>query len=187
MRQFPTTILIGIIGMVAIGMFLRLSVKRQKAPSNAMVELREKVFSITPADIGIAPSATHSQVWGVVMEFQQSGVVVSVVGFADGTTSLYLSSGGGVIGGGEHPSIKTATTQWLQVAEQHLSEMTPAAEHPFPKLGRVCFYVLTYKGLLTADVDEEALKQRSHVLFPIFYAGHEVITQLRLMEEKQRK
>jgi hypothetical protein len=46
--------------------------------------------------------------------------VVSLVAVAKGGTSLYFSTGGGVIGGGEHDSVRAANRKLLLFVEQGL-------------------------------------------------------------------
>ena len=45
------------------------------------------------------------------------------------------------------------------------------------------FYVLTDSGILTDNALEDDLGYNRHPLSALFHAGHEVITQLRLMSE----
>ncbi|MHB8971456.1 MAG: hypothetical protein ACYC3X_09105 [Pirellulaceae bacterium] len=42
---------------------------------------------------------------------------------ADGTTSLYLSSGGGIIGAGEHDSVRSPASALLRLTQQYASAM----------------------------------------------------------------
>jgi len=49
-------------------------------------------------------------------------------------------------------------------------------------VGRVC---LTFAGGLTGEAEEQALGENRHRLSPLFYAGHEVITQLRLIDKER--
>jgi len=63
-------------------------------------DMRNLVFSLSPERIGLAKD-TEEPI-AILMETGYPEAVASLVCIADGTTSLYLSSGGGVIGAGEH-------------------------------------------------------------------------------------
>ena len=77
-------------------------------------------------------SAGFSGIVGALMETGYQGAVASVVMLADGTTSLYLSSGGGVIGAGQHKPVALATAAFLKAVDQarnHISSSIAPA-HP---------------------------------------------------------
>lgn len=70
-----------------------------KDPASLMRGLRDMALSTPAAKLGFKPTANFPRVFGVVMDWAVGDETVSIVGFADGTASLYASSGGGVIGG----------------------------------------------------------------------------------------
>lgn len=126
-------------------------------------------------------------VWGVLMETGYPEAAVTLVALGDGTASLYFSSGGGVIGGGPHPSIDAAARRLVGLAGSHLSKMSRTSEFPLPASGEVTFYVLTTNGVLQADAREETLGAGDHPLSELFFAGHHVITGLREVTEKRKR
>jgi hypothetical protein len=109
----------------------------------------------------------------------------TIVGFADGNASLYLSGGGGIIGGVGHEPVRRAATAMAKVADQYIGQTKAANSTPLPVAGDVTFYVLTTNGIRSATAHEEDLGEQRHVLSPLFYAGQELITQLRLVSEKK--
>ena len=117
------------------------------------------------------------------MDMIRSGAVVTLVGLADNTTSLYISNGGGVIGNGQHESVAKATFSWLSTADRHLAELTSRASFPLPADGEVEFSVLTKAGWLGGSANEDDLKRQTHPLAPLWNAGQDVITQVRLVRE----
>jgi hypothetical protein len=54
---------------------------------------------------------------------------------------------------------------------------------PIPEPAHTIFYVLTDSGILTGGALENDLGFGRHPLSPLFHAGHEVITQLRLVSD----
>jgi len=148
-------------------------------------KLRDKALSVTAADLKLEAIEARPHVWGVIMELGYPEVVATLAVFADGTSSLYISTGGGVIGAGEHKPVREEAEKLLSVTETHVANFERADETPYPKPGRVRFYVRTFRTTLTADADEKLLGNRLHKLTPVFHAGQAVITQMRLISERR--
>ena len=146
--------------------------------------LRAKLLRAKPADFGLAATPELPRVWGAMMEMRIGAADVSLVVVAEGSTSLYFSTGGGVIGGGEHESVRAANRKLLGVIEK-LFPAFVAREVPVPVLiGAVSFAVFTYDGLRAARDTEERLRDKKSPLWPAYYIGQEIITALRLATEK---
>jgi hypothetical protein len=92
-----------------------------------------------------------------------------------------------VIGGGPHEAIAAAARLVVSLSKSHLSSMPATSEYPLPSAGQVRFYVLTTKGVLTAEVPEGILGTGKYPLSLLFYAAHEVITGLREIGEAGRQ
>lgn len=149
--------------------------------------LRETLLAARPADLGLAPTAELPHVWAALMEMRMGTVVVSLAAVCDGTTSLYFSNGGGVIGGGEHESVRAGNRKLLAFIENGLDLFVPI-ERPLEAMdGAVSFAVLTYEGMRGARDEEKKVKDRRSPLWPAFYLGQDVITALRLATEKPER
>jgi len=153
-------------------------------PVDVVKNLRTRVLSLSPTDLGISPSQQLPNVWGILMEMGYPETLAGLVVLADGTTSLYLGYGGGFMGGGEYESVRTASARFLSVADRYHTELQTTHTFPYPDVGRVRFYVLTFSGILFADADEKELAQKAHWLAELFHAGHGVLTELRLIEQE---
>ena len=153
--------------------------KPKSDPAGAVRGLRQQALTVDAAQLGVAPTATRAHVWGVLMETGYPEAVATLVALADGTTSLYFSNGGGVIGAGEHSAVRAASETLLSTAEEHLGELAPAVGTPLPEVGRVRFYVRTFKGTVGAEAKEEDLGEGRHILSPLFHTAHSVITAVR--------
>lgn len=147
--------------------------------------LRDKALSVTAAELSLAPTAAHLNVWGVLMELGYPQAVATLAVFADGTSSLYISTGGGVIGAGEHTPVRDVAEKFLFAAQGLVATFERVGETPFPASGRVRFYIRTFDGTLTAEAGEPDLRSNHHQLGPLFQAGHAVITQMRLISERR--
>lgn len=121
------------------------------------------------------------------MEIGYPEGLMTLVVLADGTTSLYFGHGGGIIGGGEHASVRKASKELLHNVGLYFGVLSPTKSFPYPNVGRVKFYILTFTSTLTADVNEDELGNGKHNLSNLFYASHAVIAELRHIDEKQPK
>jgi hypothetical protein len=148
-------------------------------------ELRDKALKVTAEELSLAPTAAHLNVWGVLMELGYPQATATLAVFADGTSSLYISTGGGVIGAGEHKPVRDESEKFLFAAQGLLQHFEPAVETPYPEPKRVRFYIRTFETTLTAEADEQELGRNLHELGPLFRAGHAVITQMRLISERR--
>ncbi len=149
-------------------------------PAKMTTLLRAGVLALGPADIGLTAANTPS-VWGVMMEFGDAEVVVSLVALLDGSVSIYLSNGAGVIGCGLHPDVRTAAAKMLRLAEPAMAFCAPAAEQPLPVEQRVCFYLLTQRGILGCDASRADLDEGAVALAELYYAGHGIIGMVELL------
>ena len=146
------------------------------------IELRKQALEMSPASIVGAVASDNIRPWGILMETgYPQGVVATLVSFATGDASLYLSTGGGVIGGIAQESIGNAAKRFVSMAQHHTDRMETATSFPLPDPGKVRFYVLTHEGVLTAETDGQELGRGKSDLSPLFYAGQDVITELRIL------
>ena len=107
--------------------------------------IRNKLLSLDPQAVDIIATPEHPHVWGVMMEFIVAGSVVTLAGLVDGTTSLYFSSGGGILGSGNHPKVGTAARELVRKAESALECFQPVREYPFPDEGFIRFYASDFQ------------------------------------------
>lgn len=153
-------------------------------PAEMSGDLRAMVFRLSAKDIGITQDTYHQQVWGVVMETGLDRGYYTLVALADGSTSLYFSTGGGIIGAGEHPGVRDASTAFIQAAEDDLAQAHPSSGHAPPKKGETAFYFLTFNGTETYHASEKDLGERKDKLSNLFYAAQATITAIRKVQSQ---
>jgi hypothetical protein len=153
------------------------------SPGNVYSGLRQQALTTNRAEVGIPAQSPDTPVWGVLMETGYPGATATLLALADGTTSLYLSSGGGIIGGQSHENVRLASSAFIKVANQFYQEMKFCESFPIPETGQTIFYALTDSGIVTGGGLENDLGYGRHPLSSLFHAGQEVITQLRLISE----
>lgn len=147
--------------------------------------LRRLVLSTPPAELGLTVDADPERVYGVLMETGHDAAVVTIVSLIDGSTSLYVSTGGGTIGAGEQEPVAEATRGFVAMAQLFVGHTEATSSFDLPDAGRVRFQLLTVGGGRTAEADENDLGLGRHPLSPLFHAGQDVTTQIRLLSEQQ--
>ena len=144
-------------------------------------DLRRQVLGLTPEQLGDAFPA-DAQVLAMLMETGYPEAVATLIAVADGTTSLYFSNGGGVIGAGTHATVADASQRWLDAAAGALPELSAMTDPALPSEGLTQFVAVTRDGVRGLVAPEDDLGEGRHRLSPLFHAGHDVITQIRLVE-----
>ena len=150
-------------------------------PVDVYMGLRQRALNYTADALRV-----HDEVFGVVMETGYPKGIATLVSFVDGTTSLYLSTGGGTIGAGNHPGPAEASRSLVKLAALNTQRLAVAASTPLPQVGYTRFYVLTQRGTLMAEAKEEDLGEGRNPLSSLFYAAQDVITEIRKVEEAKQ-
>jgi hypothetical protein len=144
-----------------------------------MHDLRERALVAPPVEIGLGSEFDFGGVWLVLMETGHREAAVSLVCIADGATSLYFSNGGGIIGAGEHASVRNAALEFIAMTNRSRALLAVVANHPLPAFDRVRFYARAGDALLGAEESVSTLGSGGHTLSPLFAAAHAVIAAIR--------
>jgi hypothetical protein len=115
--------------------------------------------------------------WGITSR------TITVVALSDGNASIYMSNGGGYLGGVSHESIREAARNMVAVAAELQKQMTATTVYPLPGRDEVVFYLLTDAGVFTARGTYEELSAHRQALSKLGDAGQEIITQYRLIQK----
>lgn len=184
MRAFlglvPTAAAIALLGFAPRGAVAQAALADSASPVHSPVfgQMRQEALTTPPEELQF--EGRRPRVWGSVMELGLStGRVATLVVFADGTTSLYSSAGGGIVGSGSQRTVRRASDEFLEEAAEANRGMADAAESPLPGPGRVRFYLRTNSGLRTAEAAEDELKAGGHALSELYTAGQAVLAQVR--------
>ena len=87
-----------------------------------------------------------------------------------------------MIGAGSYQEVVRATLAFLDTVEAHLDLLQPVDVLPLPRTGTVRFNALTYGPPRSAEADSAEVVGGE--LTALYVAGHRVITQLRLLEQR---
>jgi hypothetical protein len=152
--------------------------------AEVIARMRRQMLTVSADSAGVAQAAAGGHVWALLMDVGVPEGAASLLTFADGSTSLYFSTGGGVIGAGGHETVRRASAAFLDAAQGLQAGMTPApADFPLPGDGRVRFYLRVGTDVVTAEADMEALSSRSHPLHGLFMAGIDLHQEVRLISQ----
>lgn len=149
-------------------------------PAKMTALLRSGVLAMAPVDIGLTSGAVPT-VWGLMMELAEPGVAVSLVALADGSVSIYLSDGDGVIGCGLHPDVRAAAAKLLQTAEQAIDLCLPTDDYSMPAADQVRIYLLTTRGILLGMAGRSEMDEGAVGLAEVYYAAHGLIGIVELL------
>ena len=158
--------------------------KKTKLDENPYFGLREQALSVNTTKLKIE-NYPKKDPFGVIMEFEISNQTVTIVAFITGDASIYLSSGGGFIGGFDHKNINDAAIALIQESKNYVEEMIKIDNYPRPKRGEVIFYILTDSGILTLKSDETSLQNKSIFYWKLYYLGQNIITEYRKISENK--
>jgi len=155
------------------------------SPEQMIENLRSMVLNLNPKDISITKNNFPHPVFAILMEIGLPEGSFTLSSVADGSTSLYFSSGGGIIGGGEHENVRKASGNFLTGAQHFYKKAKKVRTFPKPKSGNVIFYFITFDGVFSYSALEDDLGNEKDEFSDLFFAAHNVITELRQLEETE--
>lgn len=162
-----------------------------KAPEpkreNNYVELRAQALHGKCGTDDVAFPDSRAKPCAVVMDWAIGSGIATVVAVSDGTASVYLSSGGGSIGGSYAvPRIREAAIHAVSIAANFLDAMLPTSDFPLPEAGGVIFYVVTDCGVYMAKASVELLSTNRHPLSALGNDMQAIVTAYRVLETATR-
>jgi len=145
--------------------------------------LRDQALGFGPTEIKAPPVVEGGRMLGVIMDMGYDAAVVSVVGLADGTASMYVSNGGGMIGLGDNPPVASAAKRLVATAEAVAPYLVERGDDALPADGEIRFNVLTTDVPLVGEAPEAELASGDHALSPLYAGGQELIGEIRKVDE----
>jgi hypothetical protein len=147
------------------------------ATKNLYSDLRSQILQGSRSKFGIAPTSKPTEPWGVLMDWNEGRMTLTVVAASDGSASLYFSNGGAYLGGKAEEPIRRAAQRAVEVAGETQPLTHATATFPLPQQGEVIFYLLTDSGVFTASTTEGDLNSVSHPLRRLGDAMQDVVRQ----------
>jgi hypothetical protein len=153
----------------------------KKKAAAAAAELRLLMLNLGPEAVKTTGPPMLHGVWGSITDFsfKPDEPPATVMYLADGTASAYRSTGGGIVGGQGHESVRRAGSALLDCLEASFSNFHAGKPEPLPKSGYVRFYVHAREGLFLSDViSSDELLAGHHPLSACYIGANSVLTQL---------
>lgn len=155
--------------------------KARKADPAIYSQLRRNALEVR------LPNLEREAVHAVLMDWHVNKGTVTVLAAADGSASLYLSSGGGFIGGSQKvPALRDAALHAVSLANSLQFQFEPTDTTPLPSLGDVTFFLTTGKAVLMAVASEAKLRAGADPLAALSGAMQRIVTEYRLNFGKGR-
>ena len=119
----------------------------QTTDAKWMRNMREQFLTEPPATWKMQPTPENPTVYGVLMEWLAGEAAITVVAFQEGSASVYISTGQGMIGGHTDAVVSREARALVTAAGEFHDQAVPATGFPFPEGDRVQFYLLTFQGV----------------------------------------
>jgi len=176
MRIIGLVVLAAILVLAAGFLFMRPSAEKREQATAAARGLRNAVLTRE----FLREAGSKHGVRAVVYDWQWGGGTASLVAFDDGSTSLYMIPGGGIIGAGGHESVRLAAAAFRDEGAKMLGQFHAVADYPLPAKGYSTFYIVTDSLTLSSGALRESdLNSPSHPLATLGRLGQKVITEVR--------
>ena len=127
--------------------------------------------------VGLPPKP--GAVRGVVMDWNLGDGVATLVAIDDGTVSLYMGEGGGVLGAGTRPAVASAARRFLAEADRVRHDFGAPTNGALPGRDSVTFYVLTDTATLAAPTIGSGANGSASALGGLNEAAQALIAEIR--------
>lgn len=139
--------------------------------------LRRQVLAVDSAALGTEPDGSALAL--AVDMWMGPGGTATITAVRDGTASVYLSSGGALVGSGDDPQIAAMARDLVGEARRFGARMSRSDEAPLPAEGSVRFNLVTEAVVLAAEAPETELGSGEHPLAGLYSAAHELLAAIR--------
>jgi preprotein translocase subunit YajC len=161
------------------------TIKAHNLPNNNFIDLRNMALDVTPDQLELSLPVDQIKVFGVVMDWDLGDGTMTLVTYQTGDASMYLSSGGGVIGGGQHVNVSKVSKEFVLLAQKYLDKAFKADTTTLPDKDCFKFYFLTNKGKFTAQETIDNIEKKSSKWLDLFESANNVITELRIVSKME--
>jgi len=111
--------------------------------------------------------------------------IVTVVARTTGDASIYTDGTFGILGGIGHEAVRSAATNCVSVAERHFESAAMTMDFPYPKTGRIRFYLVGYDEVRMIDGDLETVRTGKDKCSDLYEAAQRVVAELRMITQHQ--
>jgi hypothetical protein len=115
-----------------------------------------------------------------LFELGMEGGIATLACVADGTTSMYLSSGGGKLGLGGFEQVRAAADAYRAAVSEHVWAFEPVDVAVPPARGLVQMVAVTSEGLKMLRMPFATAQNPAFPGHSLWVTGQELVTQVRL-------
>lgn len=155
------------------------STQQHSAATDIYNQLRSSALAHRPDPSGprLEPSVDAH---GIVIDWNMGeDKIITVVFMQDGSASMYLINGGGVIGAGEHEAVRLAGVRVLQEAFRVHEQFTKSANFDLPADQQMRFTLVASDGLYTNLSKVSSLMDKSYELYDLGNRVQRLIYEIR--------
>jgi hypothetical protein len=142
--------------------------------------LRSMALEYDPSSMKVADDAPWSGALVAMMETGLQDGTATLVAIADGSVSMYFSTGAAVIGAGEHAAVRGAAERFRSAGSESRHLLQRSEDFPLPDTGQVRFHIRTVDGAYSGAVTEALVRSGRHALASLYNTGQDLITEVRL-------
>lgn len=142
--------------------------------------LKRMAYAVKYEQLHLPDAHGKEILYGVLMDWDYEGkATVTLVSFATGDASLYISTGTIVIGGGHLAEVAETSKAFIQAAETVLPQANSADTALRIEPGMLKFYLLTNKGKYSIKDKIDDVYNRTSMLTGLFGKANELIGAIR--------
>jgi hypothetical protein len=187
-----TYILIGIVSIVGIGFLVSCNNKTKKETTeknqqmekivdqNPYTDMRKMALTVTAEQLGFQIPKDSIKVYGIISDLNMGGVTATVVTYLTGDASIYLSSGGGFIGAGQHKSVQKVTKEFVENGHLISFKGEQFENADLPTNGNANFYFLSDMGQTRITESISKMDSGESEFSKLFMELNNVMTEIRL-------
>ncbi len=156
--------------------------KKAAVPTSTLSEydqFRQASLGVTAENLKLAISSGVLKVFGVVMDWDMSGTVLTLSTYITGAANAALSSGASITGGGKNPLVAEQASEFVMSAQEYITRAVPATPAGILVPGTVRFYLLTNHGLYAAQELLSSIQDESSPWTELFFNGNMVLTEIK--------
>lgn len=141
--------------------------------------LRQMAFNLPTEKIVSSDLPEKNKAYGIIMDWESSEGLATMPAFETGDVSMYLSTGGGIIGGGNYERVQNAVQEYIKLGHQFLPIAKGTNATPTPENGNVRFYFLTQNGIYFLEESLQNLKNEDSKLSSLYEEAMKVLNELK--------
>lgn len=121
--------------------------------------------------------------FGLIHEFWQRDVLVTLAAFVTGDLSLYFSNGGGILGGIQHETVAALVRKTIPLLGPLTPQLQRSDDIEPPKPGEITFTILTNEGRFRSRLDAMPERRKEDANFQLLALSQGLISELRKASE----